>query len=36
MSKSNSENVCNFVRNRKTNLISLFGSKCCLCGFNEF
>lgn len=36
MAKTNSENVCNFVRNRKTNLISLFNSKCCLCGFNEF
>lgn len=36
MPKTNSENVCNFVKNRKTNLISLFGSKCCICGFNKF
>lgn len=36
MAKTNSENVCKFVKNRKTNLISLFGNKCCLCGFDEF
>lgn len=36
MAKTNSENVCNFVRNRKTNLISLFHSKCCICGFDKF
>ena len=36
MAKTNSENVRNFVRNRKTNLISLFHGKCCLCGFNQF
>ena len=36
MAKSNSENVCNFVRNRKANLISLFHGKCCLCGFDQF
>ena len=36
MPKTNSENVCNFVKNRKTNLISLFGSKCCICGFDKF
>lgn len=36
MAKTNSENVCNFVRNRKTNLISLFNNKCCLCGFDKF
>lgn len=33
---SNSKNVCNFVKNRKINLISLFNSKCCICGFDEF
>jgi hypothetical protein len=32
----NSERVCKFVKNRKTNLISLFGSKCCICGFNAY
>lgn len=36
MTKTNSEYVCNFVKNRKTNLISLFHNKCCICGFNEF
>ena len=36
MAKTNSENVCNFVRNRKANLISLFHSKCCICGFDKF
>ena len=36
MAKTNSENVCNFVRNRKTNLISLFHSKCCICDFDKF
>lgn len=36
MPKTNSENVCNFVRNRKTNLISLFDGKCCICGFDKF
>lgn len=36
MPKTNSENVCNFVKNRKANLISLFDGKCCLCGFNAF
>ena len=36
MAKTNSENVCNFVKNRKTNLISLFHNKCCICGFDKF
>lgn len=36
MAKTNSENVCNFVKNRKSNLISLFDNKCCLCGFDAF
>ena len=33
---SNSENVINHIRKRKKDLISLFGSKCCICGFNSF
>lgn len=33
---NNSQGVINFVKNRKQNLISVFGSKCCLCGFNSF
>ena len=36
MPKTNSENVCHFVKNRKTNLISLFNNKCCICGFDKF
>lgn len=33
---SNSQNVINFVKRRKTDLISVFGSKCCLCGFDKW
>ena len=33
---NNSEYVINFVKNRKQNLISVFGSKCCICGFNSY
>lgn len=33
---ANSQNVINFVKKRKSNLISVFDSKCCLCGFNAF
>lgn len=33
--KSNSEDVVNFIHRRKTNLKSVFHSKCCLCGFDE-
>ena len=33
---TNSEIVCNHVRKRKKDLISVFGSKCCICGFNSF
>ena len=33
---NNSQNVINFVKNRKLNLISVFNGKCCLCGFNQF
>lgn len=32
----NSEYVCNHIKRRKKDLISLFGSKCCICGFNAF
>lgn len=32
----NSEYVCNHVKKRKRDLISLFSSKCCLCGFDKF
>lgn len=32
---SNSEIVSNFIRRRKKDLKSVFGSKCCLCGFSE-
>ena len=32
----NSEYVINFVKNRKQNLISVFGNKCCICGFNSY
>lgn len=33
---NNSQNVVNFVKRRKNNLIKVFGSKCCICGFNNF
>lgn len=33
---TNSEYVCNHVKKRKKNLISVFGSKCCICGFSDF
>ena len=33
---TNSEIVCNHVRKRKKDLISVFGSKCCICGFDSF
>lgn len=32
---SNSQDVVNFIRRRKSDLKSVFHSKCCLCGFNE-
>ena len=35
-STKNSENVSRCVRKRKTDLISIFHSKCCLCGFDLF
>ena len=33
---NNSQNVINFVKNRKYNLTLVFGKKCCLCGFDNF
>ena len=35
-SSKNSEYVCNHVKKRKRDLISLFDGKCCICGFNAF
>lgn len=32
----NSQNVINFVKRRKANLIKVFHSKCCICGFDSF
>ena len=36
MAKTNSENVINFTRKRRHNLISLFGGECCICGFDKY
>lgn len=33
---SNSEAVVNFIHRRKSNLIKVFNSKCCICGFDKF
>lgn len=33
---SNSQDVINFVKRRKNNLIKVFGSKCCICGFDKW
>jgi len=32
---SNSKNVSDFRKRRKTNLIKIMGGKCCLCGYNK-
>lgn len=32
----NSKNVCNHIKKRKLDLISVLGGQCCLCGFNKF
>jgi len=32
----NSRNVASFIKRRKGNLIKVFHSKCCLCGFDKF
>ena len=36
MAKTNSENVINFTRKRRHNLITIFGNKCCICGFDKY
>lgn len=36
MSRRNSKDVLNFIKRRKADLASIFGGKCCLCGFNTF
>ena len=33
---SNSQVVIDFVKRRKSNLIKVFGGKCCICGFNKW
>ena len=33
---SNSQNVITVVKRRKSNLIKVFGERCCLCGFNAY
>lgn len=33
---SNSQTVIDFVKRRKTDLISVFGGKCCLCDFDKW
>lgn len=33
---SNSEAVCNHVKKRKRDLVSVLGGKCCICGFDGF
>ena len=35
-SNTQSQNVINFVRRRKANLIKLFHGRCCICGFDAF
>ena len=35
-SNTQSQNVINFVKRRKANLIKLFHGRCCICGFNAF
>lgn len=32
----NSQNVTNCIKRRKNNLIKVFNSKCCICGFDKF
>ena len=36
MKMSNSQAVIDFVKRRKSNLIKVFGGKCCICGFNKW
>lgn len=33
---SNSQIVIDFIRRRKSNLIKVFGCKCCICGFDKW
>jgi len=33
---SNSEVVVNHIKKRKRDLIKVFHSKCCICGFDKF
>ena len=33
---SNSQIVIDFVKRRKSNLIKVFNSKCCICGFDKW
>ena len=33
---SNSQVVIDFVKRRKSNLIKVFNSKCCICGFDKW
>lgn len=33
---NNSQNVINCIKRRKSNLIKIFDSKCCICGFDKF
>ena len=33
---SNSQTVIDFIRRRKSNLIKVFGCKCCICGFDKW
>ncbi len=35
-SLNNSQTVMSYIKRRKSNLIKLFDSKCCICGFNAF
>lgn len=35
-SSKNSEYVCNHVKRRKKDLISVFSGRCCICGFDAF
>lgn len=32
----NSERVCNHIKKRKLDLMSIFGGKCCICGFDKY
>lgn len=36
VSNKNSQAVCNHIKKRKLDLISVLGGKCCICGFNNY